>query len=45
VARKSVSTHVIADRIDAGETVDALAADYDLSPAEVEEAVLYERAA
>jgi len=45
VARRSVSTHVIAERIDAGETVAALADDYDLSSAEIEEAVLYERAA
>lgn len=45
VARLSISTRVIADRIDAGETVDELAADYDLLPAEIEEAVLYERAA
>jgi uncharacterized protein (DUF433 family) len=36
---------VIAERIDAGESVEALAEDYDLAPAEVEEAVLYERAA
>ena len=33
----------IADRIDAGETVADLAADYDLSVDEIEEAVLYER--
>lgn len=45
VVRKSVSTQAIADRIDAGETVDELASDYDLEPPEIEEAILYERAA
>jgi uncharacterized protein (DUF433 family) len=45
LVRKGVSTHVIAERIDAGETVAGLAADYDLSSEEIEEAVLYERAA
>jgi uncharacterized protein (DUF433 family) len=45
VRRIGVSTRAIAERIDAGETVDELAADYDLSPTEIEEAVLYERAA
>ncbi len=45
VVRRGVSTHVIAERIDAGETVPALAADYELSPTEIEEAVLYEHAA
>jgi uncharacterized protein (DUF433 family) len=43
--RKGVSTAAIVDRIDAGETVDDLAADYDLGRAEIEQAVLYERAA
>lgn len=45
IVRVGVSTSTIAERIDVGETVDALAADYDLTPQEVEEAVLYERAA
>jgi uncharacterized protein (DUF433 family) len=45
VQRAGVSTMAIADRIDAGETVDAIAEDYDLSREEVEEAVLYTRAA
>ena len=45
VVRKAISTHVIAERIDAGETVADLAADYDLSQTEIEQAVLYERAA
>jgi len=45
IVRKGISTRVIAERIDAGETVEALAADYDLQPEEIEDAVLYERAA
>ena len=45
VASQSVSTAAIADRIDAGESVDELAADYELDRSEVEEAVVYERAA
>ena len=45
VLRKGVSTAVIAERIDAGELPDDVAADYGLRPADVEEAVLYERAA
>ena len=40
-----VSTAAIADRIDAGEAVKHLAADYELTSAEIEQAVLYERAA
>lgn len=43
--RKGISTRVIAERIDAGESITELAADYDLSKAEIEEAVVYERAA
>jgi uncharacterized protein (DUF433 family) len=43
--RTSISTAVIADRIDAGESVAALAGDYGLSEDEIEQAVLYERAA
>jgi uncharacterized protein (DUF433 family) len=43
--RKGVSTSAIADRIDAGETVEDLAADYDLDASEIEQAALYERAA
>lgn len=42
---KGVSTHVIAERLDAGESVNALAADYDVTPADIEQAALYERAA
>jgi uncharacterized protein (DUF433 family) len=45
VATKSISTAAIAERIDAGETVEDLASDYDLVPEEIEEAVLYEHAA
>jgi uncharacterized protein (DUF433 family) len=45
VQRKGVSTSAIAERIDAGETVQDIAADYDLGPSEVEQAIVYERAA
>lgn len=45
VRRMGISTAAIADRIDAGESVNAVADDYDLSPAEIEQAVLYARAA
>lgn len=42
---KGVSTSAIVGRIDAGETVADIAADYDLGRSEVEQAILYERAA
>jgi uncharacterized protein (DUF433 family) len=45
VIRAGVSTAAIAERIDASETVEALAADYDLTESEIEQAVLFERAA
>ncbi len=45
VRRTGVSTAAITDRIDAGESVAALAEDYDLSPEEIELAVLYSQAA
>jgi uncharacterized protein (DUF433 family) len=45
VQRAGVSTEAIADRIDAGESVEAVAEDYDLSREEIEQAVLYSRAA
>lgn len=45
VARLGISTRAIAERIDAGETVKDLASDYELEPDEIEQAVLYERAA
>jgi uncharacterized protein (DUF433 family) len=45
VVRKGVSTSTIAERVDAGESVKEIAADYDLAPDEIEQAVVYERAA
>lgn len=45
VHRAGVSTAAIAGRIDAGESITAVAEDYDLSPDEVEQAVLYAHAA
>ena len=45
VVSRGVTTVVIAERIDAGETVEDLAADYDLSTGEIEQAILYEKAA
>lgn len=45
VLRRGVSTGVIVERIDAGESVEALAEDYDLTSRDIEQAVLYERAA
>lgn len=45
VQRAGISTIAIANRLDAGESVDAIAEDYDLSREEVEQAVLYIRAA
>jgi uncharacterized protein (DUF433 family) len=45
VLRSGVSTFVIAERIDAGETVRDIAADYDLDSPEIEQAALYEWAA
>jgi len=45
VVRMGVSTQAIADRIDAGESLNEVASDDGLDPSEIEEAVLYERAA
>ena len=45
VASKSISTRAIADRIDAGESVDVVATDYGIDPSEIEHAAVYERAA
>ncbi len=45
VASKAIATFTIAERIDAGETVEDVAADYDLGRSEIEQAILYERAA
>jgi uncharacterized protein (DUF433 family) len=42
---RRITTRVIADRYDAGETVSELAADYELGESEVEGAILYEMAA
>ena len=44
VLKRGITTEVIAGRIDVGESVEDLAADYDLEPAEIEQAVVYERA-
>lgn len=45
LAGSSVSTATIADRIDAGESIEEVARDYGLANDEVEEAIVYERAA
>jgi uncharacterized protein (DUF433 family) len=45
VLRKGISTSTIAERVDAGESVRDVAADYGLGPAEIEQAIVYERAA
>ena len=45
VIRMGISTAAIVGRVDAGEAVNDIAEDYDLSPEEVEQAVLYERVA
>jgi uncharacterized protein (DUF433 family) len=45
IIRKAISTSIIIDRIDAGESLKAVADDYDLDMNEIEMAILYERAA
>ncbi len=45
IRRRGISTSVIADRIDAGESVADIALDYEINEAEVSAAVLLERAA
>jgi uncharacterized protein (DUF433 family) len=45
VISRGISTATIVARIDAGERVTDLAADYELSVTEIEDAVLYERVA
>jgi len=45
VSKAFISTRSIADRIDAGETVEDVARDYALTKQAIEEAVVYERAA
>ncbi len=42
---RGIRTAVIADRFEAGEAIADLAADYDLKDAEIEDAILFERAA
>lgn len=42
---RGISTAAITSRIDAGESVQDIAADYDLEPHEIEEAVVFEQAA
>ncbi|HET9065499.1 MAG TPA: DUF433 domain-containing protein [Gemmatimonadales bacterium] len=42
---RGITTEVLADRIDAGESIEEVAADYGIAVAEVEQAILYERAA
>jgi uncharacterized protein (DUF433 family) len=42
---KSVTTSVLADRVDAGESLTDIAKDYDLTLDQVERAIMYERAA
>jgi uncharacterized protein (DUF433 family) len=45
VVSRGITTAAIRDRIDAGESVDSIAQDYALNRTEVEQAVIYERAA
>lgn len=45
VLSRGVTTAAIAQRIDAGESVADVAADYDLTSADIEQAIVYERAA
>ena len=45
VGKAFVSTRSILERIDAGETVDDVARDYELTAEAIEEAVVFERAA
>ena len=45
VAGSGVSTGALVQRIDAGETIEELAWDYGLEIAQIEDVILYERAA
>jgi uncharacterized protein (DUF433 family) len=45
VVRKGTSASAFVERLDVGEAIDAVAADYGLEPSEIEQAILYERAA
>lgn len=42
IARKGISTAILAERLNAGESIQELATAYDLDETEVEEAILYE---
>jgi uncharacterized protein (DUF433 family) len=44
IARKGISTAILAERLNAGESIADLADDYDLREEEIEEAILYEYA-
>ncbi len=45
IARRGISTAVIVDRINAGELANEIAEDYDLKPAEVDNALVFDQAA
>jgi uncharacterized protein (DUF433 family) len=45
VVGSGIKTSVLAQRLDAGETIDELARDYGLDPALIEDAILFEKAA
>lgn len=45
VVSRGIATSTIAERVDAGESVADIATDYDLAQSEIEQAVVYERAA
>jgi uncharacterized protein (DUF433 family) len=45
IVGKGVRTSTIVERLDAGETREEVAADYRLEDREIDEAILYERAA
>lgn len=45
ITGSGVSTYVIAERIDAGETVDDLAADYGITPEQIHAAIIFDQAA
>ena len=45
VSSRGISTSAITGRVDAGESVENIADDYELDPPEIEQAVVYEQAA
>lgn len=45
IVGSGVMTHILTDRIDAGDTIEELAHDYDIPAAHVEAAILFEKAA